>query len=852
MAVKIAVYGTANMKEIIDARKTLDDLERQAAGNSSRFATSMSKFSYSAENAGRKMTNAGNAMTRNMTVPLAALGAGLYKATQMAADDAQAQVVLANTLKNTAGATAAQTASVENWITAQGKALGVTDDQLRPAIGALATATGDLSKAQLLASAAMNISAQKGLPLESVANALAKAYAGNTTSLGKMLPGIDQAAIKSKNFGAIMDSVNKITGGAAAAAANTEAGARQRANVALQESIESLGASFLPIMGDVTNLMTTQVVPAIQQMTAWFSSLDTGTQGNIVKLGLFVAALGPVVSVTGSVVSGLGGAAKGIGFVAEKSVAAAGGVSNFVQGLKGYAWNAEGAATPALKFGNALRSGATKMAEFVVGLAKQGAALAVSAAKWVAQTAAMVAHKVASFAVSAASKAVAVSQWAVNAAMSANPIGLVVIAIAALVGGLVLLWNKNEGFRNFIIGAWEKIKGAFVSVLDWVKKNWPLLLGILTGPVGLAVLLIAKNWDKIKAATAAAFDTVKSVISGAWEFVKNAFLRFTLLGVVISHWTKIVDFFKGVPDKIKGAFHDINAKMAAVGKAIIDGIWAGIQNGWDWLKGKVSDVAGSLLDAAKDALGINSPSKEFAKLGKWSSQGLAKGLKDGAPAAIKQSQKLAQDTVTRHYQAMAAALKSGKAVVKDGHVALVVSDPWGDSTSKAETFTKKVDKAAEAMKKLKDATKGAMSAWGLGDTPQASTLTPASMLASAQAQAAAAQNFVANMSKLRKSGLNGGVMSSLLAGGPAQSGAQAAALAGMSAGELKMFNEARNTQWQYSQMAGKMQTNRKYAPNVTIAPNAVQVTIQGNATAADVEAGVSAALAQLTKELRSA
>jgi len=63
----------------------------------------------------------------------------------------------------------------------------------------------------------------------------------------------------------------------------------------------------------------------------------------------------------------------------------------------------------------------------------------------------------------------AAAQWGLNVAMSANPIGLLVAAIVGLAAGFIYLWNTNEGFRNFFIGAWDAIKGAVGSAVDWIR-----------------------------------------------------------------------------------------------------------------------------------------------------------------------------------------------------------------------------------------------------------------------------------------------------------------------------------------------------------------------------------------------
>lgn len=726
MAVKVTVYGTAKMEQIERARKQLNELEKQATKNAGGFRGAMATMSDATDRAGKRMKSVGDSMTKNVTVPLLAVGAGLYKATQAAADDAQAQVRLATAMQNTAGATKAQIAQTEEWITAQGKALGVADDNLRPALQSLVTATRDVTKAQQLAGVAMDLAAAKGIPVETAANAIAKAYAGNTTALGRMLPGIDQAAIKSKNFGAIMRSVNDAVGGQAVKAANTEAGARQRANVALSESIESLGAAFLPIMNDVTTIIRESVVPAIQQVASWFSSLDKGTQQNIVKFGLLVAAVGPALSMFGRMATGISAITKVMALMKLETIKA-------------------------------------------------------TAAK-----------------------------WAENAAWLASPTTWIIAGIMALVAAIMLLWKNNEGFRKFVISAWGRIKDAFAAVFNWVKQNWPLLLAILTGPIGLAVLAIVKNWDKIKA--------------GAQKL-----------------WNAVVSFFKNAIPRIVNAFR--NTDWLAVGRNIVQGIWNGVKNLWGTFVDSWKAQAQELVDKVKGWFGIQSPSKVFHGIGKNLTQGLTNGIKDGAKNVTKAASTMASDAASRSYAAMAAAYKKNKNLFK-------VVDPFSaydTATSTSGTALKKTSAADSAAKKIREATRSLMGSLNLGDE----NATPSSVLASMLSQANASRNFVANMSSLRKAGLAAGVMSMLLSGGAGQYGAQAAALAGMNRSQLSQFNAAYREDYRYSKLTAQMQQNSKFAPNVTIAPGAVQVQINGNADGATVEQAVSMALYKLTRELRA-
>src|SRR5262245_9927604 len=159
---------------------------------------------------------------------LLGVGAAAISAAKAAAEDQQSQVLLANSMKNAAGASKDQIAATEDWIDAQSRATGVADDELRPALGTLVRATGDVTKSQELLKKAMDISAATGKALESVTSALAKGYSGNTTALGRLVPGISKAALESGNFGRILGEVTDKTKGAAEAAGNTAAGKMRR------------------------------------------------------------------------------------------------------------------------------------------------------------------------------------------------------------------------------------------------------------------------------------------------------------------------------------------------------------------------------------------------------------------------------------------------------------------------------------------------------------------------------------------------------------------------------------------------------------------------------------------------
>jgi hypothetical protein len=108
---------------------------------------------------------------------------------------------------------------------------------------------------------------------------------------------------------------------------------------------------------------------------------------------------------------------------------------------------------------------------------------------------------------------------ALSAAMLANPVGVVLIALVALGAGLVIAYRKVDWFRHGVDAAFKWVKQAAVNVFGWIKTHWPLLVGILGGPFGLAAVLVIKHLDKIKAAARSVVSTVKSV----WATLKSIF-----------------------------------------------------------------------------------------------------------------------------------------------------------------------------------------------------------------------------------------------------------------------------------------------------------------------------------------
>lgn len=136
-------------------------------------------------------------------------------------------------------------------------------------------------------------------------------------------------------------------------------------------------------------------------------------------------------------------------------------------------------------------------------------------------------------------------QWALNAAMDANPIGLVVLAIAGLVAVLILAWKKSDTFRSIVIGTFNAIKtGVTVAigfVVNFVKQHWQLLLTIILGPLGFWVGMIIKHWNAIKNAVTTAISFAVNFVKSHWRLIITIVLGplGALIALVTKYWGRI-------------------------------------------------------------------------------------------------------------------------------------------------------------------------------------------------------------------------------------------------------------------------------------------------------------------------
>ena len=371
------------------------------------------------------------------------------------------------------------------------------------------------------------------------------------------------------------------------------------------------------------------------------------------------------------------------------------------------------------------------------GLLGMGASAAKTAADFAAMGAKalwagiqLAAQKVAALAAAAAQKVMAAAQWLLNAAMNANPISIIIIAIAALVAALVILWNTNSGFRNAVISIWtaiigffqmagSAIAGFFTSTWGAIQSAWSAVVGFFSGVWAgiVAIFNVVVGWfGSIFRAAWSGIQTAWSAVVGFFKGIWNGIV--SIFNVVVAYysgvfrsawsaivgiWSAVVGFFRGVWNGISSVFAGVsgwfggvfrgawsaitgvfgvigswfsdkfNAAKNAIlaifkpnmlsdaGGNLLKGLWNGIQNTMAWLKDKIIGIGPAIVNAAKRALGIHSPSRLFRdEIGAMLPPGIAIGFEDAIPSAASDMQ-AQMDALTAKMQASVTAQQGNAA-----------------------------------------------------------------------------------------------------------------------------------------------------------------------------------------------
>lgn len=309
--------------------------------------------------------------------------------------------------------------------------------------------------------------------------------------------------------------------------------------------------------------------------------------------------------------------------------------------------------------------------DFIVNLAKGTVELARQAAQFAINTAAKVADAVAQAALTAATvawNAVCAVATTLTAAFGAaiafltSPIGLIVLAIGALIAAGILLYKnwdeikeKAAELRDWIGQKWDEIKQAVTekwgAIRDWLSQTWESIK-TKAGEIFTAIRAhLFETWESVKQTIEEKWNAIKAWFTQTWEGLKEKAreifeaLREKLSEIwdsvkktVEEKWTAIKIWFEGVWKKIKDVFK--LDEMLQIGKNIIDNLWKGMKNIWNsvtgWLDGivkfiqdkwkAVCDFVTKIFNKSKEADDVDTGSRSKSKSrSRGSSSGPATG-----------------------------------------------------------------------------------------------------------------------------------------------------------------------------------------------------------------------------------
>ncbi len=218
------------------------------------------------------------------------------------------------------------------------------------------------------------------------------------------------------------------------------------------------------------------------------------------------------------------------------------------------------------------------------------------------------------------------------------------------------------------------------------SKIWTWLVNTVNNIVQFGTNLYSAASTAVMDAVSEMVRIISELPTKIWTWLVNVVTKVQQFGINLKNKaveaaqkmvTGMIDTIKGLPDKFK-----------EIGSNIVSGIWNGISSGWDWLKDKVAGLADSLLQGAKDALGIHSPSTRFRdELGKWILPGVDEGVEDTLPEA--------QKTISGAADVLVNTMKDEVARGKRGSVAGITTRATHESISNSKGGDTYVDEHFE-------------------------------------------------------------------------------------------------------------------------------------------------------------
>lgn len=422
---------------------------------------------------------------------------------------------------------------------------------------------------------------EEGMP--GFSNAMAKHLGVSYDAFRKM---VTEGEVSSKDFLTVMDD---FAGGMAGAYSKSWSGMVQNTKAYIGQIGESLlGGVFEQAKGSLHEFESLLKSPGAQQwaketgekigsafsklssgissVIKWWQSLDGGTQktlGGIVKwLGITLVTMGPVLTIFGKFTSMIGGMFSGLSGLIKFFVRhnAAAKISTASQAL----WN--GVTATARGIANGYRYAIAALTTSQTAQAIKSKVAAAATVVWTGVT-----------------KAATVATKGLGLAIRfmTGPVGIVITAITALVGGIIYLWKTNSTFRNAVISAWNAIKNTAISVFGFIKPYiiniWNAIKNSSIAVWNMLKKVATTTWNGIKYAIQNPIKALKNVLSTLWNGMKAAAIKiWTLLK------NGVVAIIKAYVNQARANFNLVKRIVVTIFNSIKSfsiKVWNAIKNG---------------------------------------------------------------------------------------------------------------------------------------------------------------------------------------------------------------------------------------------------------------------------------
>ena len=176
--------------------------------------------------------------------------------------------------------------------------------------------------------------------------------------------------------------------------------------------------------------------------------------------------------------------------------------------------------------------------------------------------------------------------------------------------------NILKSMTTSITAVWNALKAVF----GFIANNWKAILTIFINPFAGAFKLLHDNCEGFRKFINNFVNAIKNFFSGLASKIGSA------ANSIVSFIKSIPSKIAGVANSIKNVFVNLPSQFANIGSNIMKGLWNGIAGLKNWVISKVKGLGKSILNGLKSVLGIHSPSKEFALIGKFSVLGYTEAL----------------------------------------------------------------------------------------------------------------------------------------------------------------------------------------------------------------------------------